>query len=150
MASITESENITLNTDLVNDLHFLITEVKSVTRLEQEITETLSTTKLDALKKRGAYLDSLKSRIESLSYDAIFQLKAKQKTLVKNYRALIQITANIHRIGEFLILAGKQVAYIQDAKIFKEIDLDPFYGVVQLQLSKTFTSFIEVNREMDE
>lgn len=42
MTSITESENITLNTDLVNDLHFLITEVKSVTRLVQEITETLS------------------------------------------------------------------------------------------------------------
>ena len=150
MSSYKESEKITLNTDLVNDLHFLITEVKSVARLVREITVTLNTSKLEALKKRGAYLDSLKSRIESLSYDSIFKLKSKQKTLVKNYRALIQITLNVHRVGEFLIQAGEQVSYVQDPQTFKEIDLDPFYDVIQLQLSKTFISFTEVNRDMAE
>lgn len=150
MYSKNKKPGITVNSDLINDFHFLITEVKNICKMVQEITNTLNVVKLDQLSKREAYIDSLKNRIESLSYDSIFTLKNKHKTLVSNYRALIQITINVHRIGEFLIQAGKQVYYIQDPKSFKEFDLDPFYDIIQLNLSKTFTSLSEVNRDLAE
>lgn len=150
MSKLSSNTAITIDSDLINDFHFLIIETKNVAKLLEEAVNSFSVSKIEQLKKRGAYLDSLKSRIVSLGYDSIFQLESHHKILVKNYRALIKVSVNVHRIGEFFIQAGAQLQFVRDSKQFKSYDLSEFFKVIKLQLNRIFTCFTEVDQKLAE
>lgn len=137
--------NNTISTELTNDLHFLIIEVKHLLTLVKDTINTVNQSKLEKAKKRIDYIENLESRIKTLSYDAIFKLKTKHKPLILNYRALINITSNLSRISDFMILAANQINHIQDNENFKDYNLSPFYECIDKQLDLIHQAFTEID-----
>lgn len=138
----------TINTELTNDLHFLTLELIHLLDLVQETLSPVDPNRLEKVRKRIDYIENLESRIKTLSYDAVFKLKSKHKPLILNYRALISITGNLAKIGDFLVQAANQVVYVQNPKEFSDFDLNPFYECIKTQLNKVHVAFSEVDTEI--
>ena len=139
--------NNSIHTELTNDLHFLALEVKHLLALVKETISTMHFSKLEKVKKRIDYIENLESRIKTLSYDAIFKLKTKDKAFILNYRVLIRITECLAKIGDFLVQAANQVIYIQDLEAFKKHDLSAFYDCIEQQLDRIHQAFSEVDKK---
>lgn len=137
----------TIVSDLTNDLHFLILEIKILFTQVKSITSKVDASNLDKIKTHGQQIENLKNRIESLSYDAIFKLKKENKALISNYRALIRIASNLFRISDFLGQVAHQVKFIKDPELFKHHELDAFYSVIEEQLDLIHKAFTEVDTE---
>ncbi len=150
MANSSKRYSNTINTELTNDLQFLVLEVKQLFQLVKETITQCQPQHVSALEKRDNYIHNLKSRIETLSYEAIFKLKSKDKTLILNYRALIRISSNLERIADFLIQAGRQVQYVQDKRQFKSFNLNAIYHCIEEQLNKIHLAFTEVDKKLSE
>lgn len=150
MANSTKRNSNTINTELTNDLQFLVLELKQLFQGVKKTITKCEIDNIDDLEKRDNYVHSLKSRIETLSYDAIFKLKSKNKDLILNYRALIRISSNLERIADFLIQAARQVNYVQDQRQFKLYKLDPIYNCIEEQLNKIHLAFTEIDKNLAE
>lgn len=146
---ITENTS-TISTDLTNDLHFLVLEIKQLFDKVKSVIVTVDPTELPSLKNHEAIIENLKNRIESVSYEAIYRLKDKNKSLILNYRALIRVASNLQKIADFLVQAANQIIYIKDTEQFKFYNLSEFYEVVDVQLESVHLAFTEVDKTIAE
>ena len=106
-------KSITINTEITNDLHFLSIEVLKMLSYCQTGIESLDTSFILKIENHNHYVENLKNRIESISYESIFQLKKKDKEQIANYRSLIKVSRYLSKIAEYLVLATRQVEYVK-------------------------------------
>ena len=130
-----------VNQDLLNDLQFMLVQVQQVYKKVSVAFEHVSTEDFDQFKKHEDYIDNIKTRIDSLSYDSIFKLKSKEKDLIMNYRSLIRITSNLQKIADLLVLSCGQLEHIRDRKAFLTFDISPFVKIIGQQLKRIHQGF---------
>lgn len=137
-----------VNQDLLNDLQFMLVQVQQVYKKVSVAFEHVSTEDFDQFKKHEDYIDNIKTRIDSLSYDSIFKLKSKEKDLIMNYRSLIRITSNLQKIADLLVLSCGQLEHIRDRKAFLTFDISPFVKIIGQQLKRIHQGFSEVDKSI--
>lgn len=138
-------KSITINTEITNDLHFLSIEVLKMLSYCQSGIETIDDTFIPKIENHNLYVENLKNRIESISYESIFQLKKKDKEQISNYRSLIKVSRYLSKIAEYLVLATRQVAYIKNKDTFADHNLDAFYTEIKYQVSRIHLTFTEID-----
>ncbi len=140
----------TIDTDLTNDLHFQVLEVKRVCDLAKRVLLDLNPDGIEAVERYATYVYNLRSRIETLSYEAIFNLRAKDKELILTYRALIRVSVNLKVITDYFVQASRQVAYVQNPESFSDFPLTAFFTCIEEALENIHTAFTEVDSTLAE
>ncbi len=147
----TESPNTqTIDTELTNDLHFQVLELKRLFELTKSVLQNANAAGIPEVERYVTYVHNLRSRIETLSYDAIFHLRAKDKDLILNYRALIRVSVNLKVISDYLVQAARQVEYLQNPEIFEAFPLERFFDVTEETLELIHLGFTEVDTDLAE
>ncbi|MFT5210538.1 MAG: phosphate uptake regulator/tRNA A-37 threonylcarbamoyl transferase component Bud32 [Flavobacterium sp.] len=124
------------------DLQFLVLEVKKQARASQSMVEKPTEKKLERIKVREDYVENLKNTLENKSYYNIH--KTVKETRQMNYfRALITITSNLERCGDFFAHIGVQMTHVKRIKSFEPFILKRYYQVIYKALDLIYPALTE-------
>ena len=138
----------TIDTELVNDLRFLVVEVTHLLDMVEQAITSLDAKKIPSIMRRDDYVDNLKDRIETLCYHRITKLTSDTSFLMGHYRALIRISSNLEKIADFLVQAARQIKYIQSQEHFACFDLEEFYNTIREHLELIPMAFTLVSEKI--
>jgi len=114
--------------DIEENFKFVVLEVKKQVEDTLKVIESHNARLVDRIRERDDYIDNLKSLIENKSFSRIFKASSGDKQEIDFLRALLVITHNLEKIGDYSVNIGDQFQYLDNHYFIKEYDYRSFYN----------------------
>jgi len=129
--------------DIEENFKFAVLEVKKQVEDTLTVIESPSAKVIDRIRERDDYIDNLKSMIENKSFSRIFKASSGDKQEIDFLRALLIITHNLEKIGDYSVNIGSQFQYLENHYFIKEYDYHSFYDELFATLNIIVKAFFK-------
>ncbi len=127
--------------DIEENFKFVVLEVKKQVEDTLKAIEAPSISITDRIRERDDYIDNLKSVIENKSFSRIFNASISDQKEIDFLRALLTITSNLEKIGDYSVNIGGQLRYLKIRDFIKEYDYRSFYDELFAALNLIVKAF---------
>lgn len=129
------------------DLQFLILEVKKQARASLSVIDKPSKRKIQKIKAREFYVDTLKNTLVNKSYFNI-HIQSPHERQINYYKSVITIASNLERCADFFENIADQMLYTNTPEIYQPFELKKFYAAIYRALDFTYPALSALDLDL--
>ncbi|MCB1646341.1 MAG: phosphotransferase [Pseudomonadales bacterium] len=126
------------------DLQFLLLEVRKQARASLSVIDKPSARKIQRIRAREFYVDTLKNTLVNKSYFNIHNQSPHERQ-VNYYKSVITIAANLERCADFFENIADQMQYTNEPQAYQAFELKKFYAAIYKALDATYPALTSLD-----